>query len=585
MISAIVSNKAKCKDCHRCIRACPVKAIGLHGGQARIIQERCIVCGICVDACPQGAKTIQSQRARVSDYLASGRDVHVSLAPSYVAAFPGLTPGQAIAGLKALGFGRVEETASAAEHIAAHYRRLVETGGGTHISSCCPAVVNLLEIYHPELLPMLSTTVSPMVLHGRLLRRDYPKAKVVFIGPCVAKIQEASRGDSYDAIDAVITFAELRQWWRERGIAPDQLEAVAADRPTTTARIFPLSRGIMASAGLRAEQLPDVVTVQGLEECLETFDDLAQGTISPRFIEALACVGGCIGGTGMGDVWGIAARRSQVLSYHNSPLEEPKTKPKTETETVTAPQASLPTEEELKALMTRAYHARLVGQKTPSEREIREILAQIGKKTEQDESNCGGCGYPTCRDKAIATYQGLAELEMCVPYMKGKFESLSHLVVDGSVNAIIIVNKDLTIHRFNPTAQQLFNPSNQPTRSMPLGAFIDPRDFEQVLTTGVTLRKRVSYPELKLVTHQTIYAEPEYGLVIGVIYDVTDEELRKRDLERKHQSTIERATSVINNQMKLAQEIAGLLGEATSETKATLLELITMMDDDKESGI
>ncbi len=584
MIHAIVSNKAKCKDCHRCIRACPVKAIGLHGGQARIIQERCIVCGTCVDACPQGAKTIQSQRARVGDYLTSGRKVHVSLAPSYVAAFPGLTPGQVIAGLKALGFARIEETASAAEHIASHYRRLIETDNGPHISSCCPAVINLLEIYYPELLPMASTTVSPMVLHGRLIHRDYPEDRVVFIGPCVAKIQEASRADSYDAIDAVITFAELRQWWRERGIAPERLESMTADRPTTTARIFPLSRGILASAGLRADELPDVITVQGLEECLETFNDLIQGSISPRFIEALACAGGCIGGTGMGDLWGIAARRSQVLSYHHAPRTVSTPSPRPDTETRPKAPASRP-QTELEGLMTRVYHERPVSQKSPSEREIRAILAQIGKKTEQDESNCGGCGYPTCRDKAVATYQGLAELEMCVPYMKAKFESLSHLVVDGSVNAIIIVNRDLTIHRFNPTAQHFFNPSNQPTRGMPLSAFLDPSDFEQVLETGVTVRKRVAYREAKLVTHQTIYAVPEYDLVIGVIFDITDDELRKQELERKHQSTIERATSVINNQMKLAQEIAGLLGEATSETKATLLELITMLADDKESGV
>lgn len=560
MLSPITSIKAKCRDCHRCIRACPVKAISLQSGQASVVPELCINCGACVAICPQQAKAVISQADSVKELLDQNEQVIVSLAPSYTAAFSDYQPGQVVAGLKSLGFSRVEETALAAESVAAHYRQLISVDNGTAISSCCPVVVNLLEIYFPALLPSLVDTVSPMVLHGLRLHRRYPGAKVVFIGPCIAKIQEASREAVQGAVDAVLTFEQLAGLWIERQIDPAVIVPQAPDAETETATAYPISRGILSTAGIAVDKAPECLAISGMDNCLQVFAELAAGKISPSFVEALACSGGCIGGPGINSSQSVASRRARVLAYHQI-----------RTRGATALEAGRPSVE---ALPTASFISRAPVRALPREDEIRAILAKIGKSSPDDESNCGGCGYPTCRDKAIATYRGLAELEMCIPYMRAKFESLSHVVVDSSLDAIIIVTSDLLIHQINPAANRLFNPFARPIKGQHLSNLFDPSDFQWVVENGEVLRKSVRYPELSLYTSQLIYPLPAYDLVVGVITDVSTQERKKQVLEKKHEATAQRATQVIKNQMKLAQEIASLLGEATAESKAILWELI-----------
>lgn len=566
MTTPVRTLDAKCRDCHRCIRACPVKAISLRAGQANVIPELCISCGICVEACPQQAKTVVSQAAEIQDLLAAGTEICVSLAPSYAAAYADYAAEQVVAGLKQLGFTRVEETSLAAEAVAAHYRETLDAGRTTVISSCCPTIVNLIEIHYPELIPLLADSASPMIIHGQSLRARYPHAKIVFVGPCVAKIQEATRSATATAIDAVLTFEQLAAVWKQQHIDPQQLQPQPADALTRTASIYPLSRGILSTAGIEADSRPECIAVSGLDACIEVFKELSSGKIKPSFVEALACREGCIGGPGIDSQQSVSQRRSRLLAHHQQ-RQQP-----------LSPVATLRVAE-VDSLTRATYQARNPGLPMPSEEEIRATLMQIGKHTQADESNCGGCGYSSCRDKAIATYQGLAELEMCVPYMRAKFESLSHVVVDSSLNAVIVATKDMLIQQFNPMADKLFNPGNLPTRNQHLAIFIDPSNFEEVAVTGLALHKRVDYPELELSTSQIIYSLPTYGLVIGLISNITEEENRKKQLEAKHQATAIRAREVIRNQMKLAQEIAGLLGEATAETKATLLALVNTLEE------
>lgn len=566
MTTPVTTLEAKCRDCHRCIRACHVKAISLRSGQANVMPELCISCGLCVESCPQKAKTVVSQAEEILALLAAGEDVNVSLAPSYAVAYADYSPEQVVAGLKQLGFARIEETALAAEAVAAHYRQKIQAREATLISSCCPTIVNLIEIYYPELIPLLADSASPMIIHGQSLKARYPKAKTVFIGPCIAKIQEASRPATTHSIDAVLTFEQLAAIWEEQNINPSALPPVTANAITQAATIYPLSRGILSTAGIDADAQPECIAVNGLDACIDVFKELVNGKISPRFVEALACPDGCIDGPGISKQQSIAHRRSRLLSFHRSRLQ------------AAGKQASLRVAE-AQSLPQAHYQVRSPGLPQPTEEEIRAILVQIGKHSVEDESNCGGCGYLSCRDKAIATYQGLAELEMCVPYMRAKFESLSHIVVDSSLNAVIVVTEDMLIQQFNPMADKLFNGDRLPTRGRHLAAFIDPSNFAQVADTGLALHKRVDYPELGLFTSQIVYPLPTYGLVIGIISDITEEENRKKQLEQRHQATAIRAREVIRNQMKLAQEIAGLLGEATAETKATLLELINTVEE------
>lgn len=570
MIQPIKTIDAKCKDCHRCIRACPVKAISLRHGQAQVVYDRCIACGLCVSACPQKAKTVNSRVEEVYSWLQSGKKVVVSLAPSFPAAFTELEPLQVLAGLEAVGFAAVEETAAAALDVAQHYHKLFGNSTTPTISSCCPVVVNLIEMYYPQLAPLLASSVSPMIWHSHLLHQTHgSNAKIVFIGPCAGKIQEATRVPSH--VDAVITFRQLRKLWQSLELDVASLLPAKLRPRLDIPRLYPLSRGILSSSALPGDTTEDIISVSGIETCMATFRDMCRGVVKPRFVEALACREGCIGGTGMPCGAGLMTRRAAVVKYHQACAKS------------VEPPAELIAHQPLE-IPSIIYASRLPDYQQPTEEEIESILRQIGKHEPGDQRNCGGCGYATCRDKAVATYQGLAELEMCVPYMKAKFESLSHLVVESSMDGVVVVNKDMTIHQLNPSAQRMFNPCGLPTAGKNLADFIDPSNFMYVASSGSVFHRRVDYPNLELVTSQVIYSLPEYSLIVGIITDVTEEENRKKRLDEKHQATIQRATAVIKNQMKLAQEIASLLGESTAETKSTLLDLIATLTDDGDNA-
>ncbi|MBS3937479.1 MAG: 4Fe-4S binding protein [Peptococcaceae bacterium] len=569
-MSVISSLPAKCKDCYRCIRACPVKAINLRNGQAQVVPERCIVCGLCVTTCPQGAKTVQGGLPLVTQWRKKGIPMVASLAPSFPAAFPHLDPLQVIAGLQALGFIFVEETAHAATAVAKHYHGAAQTASDRAvISSCCPVIVNLVEMYYPELIPNLAPTISPMVLHGHKLKERFADAKVVFVGPCAGKIDETRRESSSGAIDAVITFKQLQRHWDDACIDPALLEPTPPAEINRAPRLYPLGRGILESSGLPTTSVTTIVSITGIERCIDVFKDLGKVLLQPAFVEALACQEGCVGGSEMPCAHSAMTRREAVMRYHEKCSHQ--TKP------------SLPSLGLKWEATPCTFTSRVPPSRDISEAEIRQVLLQIGQAGTEDARDCGGCGYDTCRDKAIATLQGYAELEMCVPFMKAKFESLSHLVVDSSPNGVIVTSYDLTIHQFNAEAERIFNRDGIPSKGAHLSAFLDPEDFIEVVATEKVRHKRVEYEQIRTVTRQVIYALPAYKLVVGIITDITDQEVRKRDLDAKHQQTIQRASAVIRNQMKLAQEIAGLLGEATAETKSTLLDLITSLTD--ENGV
>ncbi len=563
-MNTITTSKARCRDCYKCIRHCPVKAIGLNDGQAWVDQEKCILCGQCVGACPQKAKSMPSQLPLFENFLAGSDGVVISLAPSYLAAGPFLTPWKLLAGLKRSGRLRIEETAVAAERIAAEYHRLSGADRPeTVISGCCPVVVNLIEKYFPQLVPSLAGVISPMLAHGRMIKADQgPSAKVVFIGPCLAKKAEPDWDSPENSVDAVLTFDEVAAWLDARGPDPDSLDDEYPDACSPHAGIFPLKHGIIRTAGLAEGLNREILSVTGIDDCLETFRDLERGLIRPRFVEALACKGGCIGGPAIGNSLGINVRRDRLLRFANTRPAGPD-------------RAPLPAAE-----LQKRHQPRPRSGPVPTEAEIREILSRTGKHRPEDETNCGGCGYPSCREKAVAVFQGMAEPEMCVPYMKEKAESFSNTIVDTTLNAIVVVDQDLIIQEFNPAAEWMFNRKNVPSKGRPLSAFIDPADFKTVWETQTALIDQVrSYSQYGLVTRQVVYPLPRYGVIIGIFTDITAEENRKLRHDAMRREALDKASMVIREQMRVVQNIAGLLGESTAETKATLLELIAIMNE------
>ena len=563
-MNTIITSKARCRDCYKCIRHCPVKAIGLNDGQAWVDKEKCILCGRCIGDCPQKAKSMASQLPRVESFLADQRPIVFSLAPSYLAATSYSTPWKMVAALKKLPDARIEETALGAELIGREYHRMVAEGQrATVISSCCPVVVNLIEKYFPKLVPALAGLVSPLKAHGQMIKREQgEEARVVFIGPCLAKKAEPDWNDPANPVDAVLTFEELEPWLQAKEIFPEALLDQHPDRGSASAGVFPLKQGILKVAGLEDGLEQDILSIAGVDECLDTFRDLEAGLLAPRFIEALACKGGCIGGPALGNDLGVNARRQRLFHFAQGKAGDGR-------------------QTDLSYDLLRREHAAL--QQTgyiPAEAEIREVLRLTGKNKPEDETNCGGCGYSSCREKAIAVLQGMAEPEMCIPYMKEKAESFANAIVDTTLNAIIVVNKDLIIQDMNPAADLLFNRKQLPTKGRPLSAFIDPSDFAKVWATGdILVDQTRSYEQYGLVTRQIIYPLPKYGVTIGIITNITAEEGRKAKHDNMRREALERASRVIRDQMRVVQNVAGLLGESTAETKATLLELMEIMDE------
>lgn len=558
----ISTSKANCRDCHRCLRECPLKAIRLTGGQAQILPERCILCGRCVGVCSQQAKEVQSNRKQVEYWLRNKLPVVVSIAPSFPAAFPGKDLPGVSRWLRSMGFAAVEETAVGAQAVANAYCQKLKENRFPLIDSCCPAVVNLIEKHFPELIPYVSDTLSPMMVHCRQLKERWGfHTKVVFIGPCLAKIAEGRELSGFNGPDAVLTFDELKKVG-ELFASPAEDEGQDEEIPRLDSRHFSVSTGVLSAMGLNSSLLDGIISVSGVEDCMALFSDMAAGRVQPRFVEAMACRGGCINGPGLTGGESFLARTAEVVRYVKS-----------------LPQGA---ESPLPAVAKRPFTDRHKILPMPSEEQIRAILSRTGKFSPADETNCGGCGYPTCREKAIAVFQGLAEIEMCVPYMKAKAESLAHRIVEVTPSAIIVVDGNLIIQEFNPSAEAMFNRKYRHVKGKPLYTLMDPDNFAEVLKTGERLDIVVPYPHLGLLTRQVICPLPQYGVVVGIITNITSEEKQRAQINMLKAETFARAKAVMEKQMQVVQEIASLLGETTAETKATLLELLWMTGDGGE---
>lgn len=566
-INTILTHKVNCRDCFRCVRSCPIKAIGINNGHASVIENRCILCGRCVRECPQQAKQVDNQLQKMTSAIEHGKRVIISLAPSYAAAFPEYTLVDLAERAACAGVCAVTETAQAAEKISEIYKKYLQNSHGsgeTMISSCCPVVVNMVERYYPNLVNNLAPVISPMLAHAKMIKNQYGNDSfVVFAGPCIAKIAEGSAFDS--PVDAVVTFEQLKVWLQQTPDLGDQTAAICGPLVSSgmsgSGRYFPVTGGILLPFLVQGA-CEDVITVDGLENCLEVFEGLSSQEFTPKFIEAMACSGGCIGGPAMGNCQLMQTKRNKIITYAKNSLDD----------------KYLYMADIDKIDLSRCYEAKPINAILPSEAEIRDILKQTGKFTASDEKNCGACGYDSCRAKAVAVFQGLAELDMCVPYMRSQAESFANIIVENSLNAIIAVNEKMVIKEFNPAVKRMFGATKEIYKGMILSELFDCSDFIGAASFGFKIvGKRVEYAAYGIITEQMIVPVPEHGLVIAIITDVTAHEQSNRELQQMKLETMEKATEIIKKQMHVAQEIAGLLGETTAETKSALLELIMLI--------
>lgn len=575
-MNVIGFKEAKCKNCYKCVRTCEVKAIQVKNEQAQIINDMCILCGHCLEACPQNAKTFISDLEKVKDYIASGYKTVISIAPSYAGIMKFNNSGQIVTALKKLGFYQVRETAEGAVYVTNEYERLIREGKMRNIiTTSCPSANDLIEIYYPSLVDEMAPVVSPMIAHGKMIREVLKEeVKIVFLGPCMAKKREA-QGDERTRgyIDAVINFEEIEKWLAKEKINITDLEPMEFDNSNPAVnRLYPISSGVISSV-VAMEEDAEVrkyrkLYVHGIKNCMELFASMECGEVEGCFIEANICNGGCIKGP--------AVSRKEISRF----------KVKLDMEESIRKEA--PNQSEFynlnKESLAKTFKNRASEEPIPSEDELRKILKKTGKVKRDQELNCGACGYPTCRDKAIAVYQGKAELTMCIPYMHEKAQSMANIVLDTTPNIIIVVDADMKIVEFSGAATRYFRVTRTEALNKYLYEFIDHTDFEEVMLTHNNIYgKKVDYPDRKLATLQNIVYIEEQNNVLGIFQDITRVEEKKQQAYKVKVETIEMAQRVIDKQMLVAQQIAGLLGETTAETKVTLTKLRdTILNDGEE---
>ena len=291
MSNCLTLKKSNCKNCYKCIRHCPVKAIRFSGNQAHIIDDECILCGQCFVVCPQNAKEIVDETEKVKVLLQSGDPVIVSLAPSFVANYDGAGINSMRKALKKLGFYDVEETAIGATIVKNEYERMIkEEDRDIIISSCCHSINLLIQKHYPAALEYLADVVSPMQAHCNDIKQRYQNAKTVFIGPCVAKKDEA---EHYEGIvDAVLTFEELTEWLKSENI---EIEPETDNDICSRARFFPTTGGVLKTMAQENTGFT-YLALDGVENCIAALKDIESGKIHKCFIEMSACVGSCMGG-------------------------------------------------------------------------------------------------------------------------------------------------------------------------------------------------------------------------------------------------------------------------------------------------
>lgn len=550
----VYTQEKECHDCYKCVRECPVKAIRVENEHAYVASERCVACGRCVRICPNGAKLVRNDLARARRLLLETQPVYASVAPSWPALYPKWSPGQLVAALRRLGFREVSETAIGAQEVSADLAQDLAGGGpGLRISSACPAVVDLVRKHLPELTSAITKASSPLLTHCRFLKnRQGSDIRVVFFGPCSAKKTEAD--ENPDLLDLALTFNELDEWLESRAINPAQIIPDEGDRmfpdDASEGSLYPLEGGMLET--LRHYGCPGSVQAQamsGLKRVKAALERLSLNDFQvPFFFEGLACRGGCVNGPGSAEevptFSGIMAVRSRARIGPAGPrpgLRE-----------------------------ARDWQPQPLPEKIWPEQDIRAALARVGKTTPEDELNCGGCGYDTCRNFAHALLAGDAEEEMCVYHMRTIAQRKANALFRCMPAGVVIVGTDLKIIESNQAFSEIFGEDQ-------LGRFKDRPNLsgvavEDIFPCGNLLRaalrsgKDIRRDRLKVgdqLLDLIIFSIEEYKTVGAIVEDVTGSELRRDQIAR-------RAREVISRNITTVQEIASRLGEHMAETEILL---------------
>ncbi len=556
MDRCLLTKKSNCKNCYKCIRHCPIKSLRMTEGQAHIIREECILCGECYVVCPQSAKQVRNDVVAAKQLLASGDEVYLSVAPAYAAKYPQHNFDDLEAAAKQLGFAGAFQTAEGATVVKREYERMIaQKEQSVIISTCCHSVNVLVEKHFKEALPFMANVTSPMLVHGKMLKEAHPGCKVVFVGPCISKKEEAEKYEGI--IDTVLTFEEFDGWLEEESVTLPHLEATSKKYRTN---FFPTSGGILKSMDLQDDF--HYLVVDGAEDCLAALREVVKGKLQNCFIEMSICKGSCINGPLLRKQGGSPIQNSLAVSNH------------VETEDYCVEQ---PPKNEL----VKRFEYSGVPRVIPGRSAIDEILRKMGKTSPEKELNCGSCGYNTCREKAEAVLLGKAELTMCLPYFMEKAESFSDTIIQNTPNGIIVLDEQLNIQQMNGAAKKILNLQKLNPEGEPVARILDPVDYVLALDAEKNVYDNKKYlAEYQKYVEETIVYDKEYHILMILMKDITKEERERDKKEEKSQAAIEITDKVVEKQMRVVQEIASLLGETTAETKIALNRLKETLSDE-----
>jgi iron only hydrogenase large subunit-like protein len=551
MNNIITLQESNCRSCNHCIRQCPTKAIAFHNGKPQIITNECLHCGQCYVICPHDAKAVHTDLQKLITALKDQQQVIISLAPSFVEVFPDLAALQEAS--TKIGIFKIEETAVAAglvsQQLSNHLKHHLHPN---LISTCCPVVVQLVQTRYPSLIDQLAPIYSPMVAHGKLLKEQYPEAKVFFASPCIAKIHEAAQTEHQSYLDGVISLTQLQELINP--YLPTNLPWPSIEQ--AIARSYPITGGILYTID-RTNIQYDFISAEGIDRINTVLKSIMDGYLTNAFLELNACTGSCLGGP--------LLKQYQNMEWHSQQLIRKNAK-----------------SSKLTALhqpnLHKHYEPSPLIKSTFSHQQICDVLKTLGKFTKKDELNCGACGYPTCQEKAIGILEEKADPTLCLPYALSQAQSKANIIFEHTPNGIIVFDQQGLIVEANPQAvsfigQQLFN--SHILEVLPSQPLSDLLEHPQPVSYY-----DYEYDQYQLVLHHALINLPQHSLNIIILMDITATAQHQQQIRQYRQQTMQVTQQVIEEQMRTVQEIALLLGETTAKSKIALTKLKRSVEED-----
>ena len=554
-----------CKNCNKCVRECPVKAIRFINNRAEIDEEKCIACGRCFTACPMHARNVENDIAKIEDAIAEGKNVVACVDSAYLGAFE--DPSKFVSALRKLGFSSVQEAAAGSEKITQEYLRYLNEQCGKQkyfISSTCPSIYLYIKKYYPQLIQYLIPVDIPVIALAKAVKQEDSEAVIVYVGQCLSKKNEIKSKGKNVYLNYHATFDEVLKMLLKNGIDMDMLEGTAPDR---AARKSGVSYSIAGDMWDNIKELStvhgyDIMRVDGMNSIKQLFASMEKGTLGKCYVGVSACVESCINGPFIPkNAPDLFCRRQKIRNFAQHGWEEKGKEINWDTIDV-----------------SRTFVEESANRKIATTEQIEDILQKMGKKTRADEYDCGACGYGSCREKAQAVFEGMADIEMCWPRLREKAKRKGDTIFENSRNIILMLDKNLNILQVNPVAEKSFAIKNIEVQGKNVSVLnIETDSFEASMSEKTDiLNKKMYLQDYGLtVMCNTVYIEGDELFVS--MQNITDEERRKKELAELKRSSVEIAQNVIEKQMRVAQEIASLMGETTAETKVALNRLKDVM--------